>query len=270
MHPVDDLFKRRLTDLDKKPSDNAWLKIQQNTEAKRRGGWIWYAAASVAITVIAGYAVWQSSRNGHIISVKKHETIAALPAKDKAAKKHEKETSDSNAAKLAVNERKVSENSLSKASVKRQKAPKTDVFDKQEVVKVEVQNNVEAARSNKPIDQISSTSSVEALGLSKSESIRPVNESLASIKMTPIAAEPAITIVVAVESSDVDVEEKPKSSKLSKVFRQLKNARAGERVDWDEVGFNPKSMVARVDDRLRNKEDRGQEKDQSVKQRVNL
>jgi hypothetical protein len=39
----------------------------------------------------------------------------------------------------------------------------------------------------------------------------------------------------------------PKTSRFTRVFRQLKNARAGEKVNWDEVGFNPKAVLARLD-----------------------
>ncbi|MCE6988767.1 hypothetical protein [Dyadobacter sp. CY323] len=266
-HPVDDLFKRRLTDLDKKPSDKAWLKIQQNTQTRRRGGWIWYAAASVAITLVAGYVVWQNTREDRFSKSGKLETVAVLPAKSNVAEKPEKGMSDSNAVMLAIDEGKVLKSRPSNSPIKNQKVSEVNALDKQRIV--EAENEIEIAVTNKPVDQISSVKSVEVLELPKVESIRPGNESLASTRTVQNVAEPAITIVVEVESIDNEVAEKPKASKLSRVFRQLKNARAGERVDWDEVGFNPKSMVARVDDRLRNKEDRGHEKDQSVKQRIN-
>jgi hypothetical protein len=64
-----------------------------------------------------------------------------------------------------------------------------------------------------------------------------------------------------VETGPSEADDKPRGSRFSRVFRQLKNARAGEKVDWDEVGFNPKDLVARVDDRLRNRDDKNPQKD---------
>jgi hypothetical protein len=59
--------------------------------------------------------------------------------------------------------------------------------------------------------------------------------------------------------------EKSKSSRFAKVFRQLKNARAGEPVDWQEIGFNPKDVIAKVDGRGRSRDEEGSEKYQNTK-----
>jgi hypothetical protein len=265
-HPVDDLFKRRLADLDKKPSDNAWLKIKQNGETRRRVGWIWYAAASVAITFIAGYAVWDIRREDQFSSSEKDRLVATSPAKRRVEEKTEQVMSDPDTVMLTAIEVNASKNNSSNRSGEYRKVPEVTAFEDREIV----QNNSDTEVASKALDQTSIAESVETPDLRELKSLIAEPESLAFSNIPPKTDEPAITIVVAVETSDMDVEAKPKSSKLSRMFRQLKNARAGERVDWDEVGFNPKSMVARVDDRLRNKEERGHEKDQNLKQRVNL
>jgi len=33
---------------------------------------------------------------------------------------------------------------------------------------------------------------------------------------------------------------------MAKVWKQLKNAKNGEKVDWDEVGFNPNKLLAKA------------------------
>jgi hypothetical protein len=41
-------------------------------------------------------------------------------------------------------------------------------------------------------------------------------------------------------------------------------------VDWEEVGFNPKSLVAKVDDHLRNGEEKVSEKYHNLKEKTKL
>ena len=54
------------------------------------------------------------------------------------------------------------------------------------------------------------------------------------------------------EIADLDKKEKY----LSKLFKQLKNAKNGDRVDWREVGFKPAKILARAENKLKNtKED---------------
>ena len=86
-HPVDDLFKRKLAELDKKPSSEAWLKIQERTKSQRRAvGWVWYAAAGIAVTLMAGYLVWQSDAGNQVklidnpkVSTVTHRAKQSLP-----------------------------------------------------------------------------------------------------------------------------------------------------------------------------------------------
>jgi hypothetical protein len=37
-----------------------------------------------------------------------------------------------------------------------------------------------------------------------------------------------------------------KSTRMAKVWQQLKKAKDGEKVDWDEVGFNPNKLIAKA------------------------
>lgn len=267
-HSVDDLFKRKLSDIEKKPSSAAWEKIQAKSKKERRlAGWVWYAAASVVIALMAGYVIWNRERSNiesigdsnKVANVRtKPETIQSvqvdgLPELTNALKNvqapERKLASSKKKRKTQVSELVSQENAQQVASSK-----KAEILVPEKLAAIDVavakENNVETPNAITP----------------NVENIPKIEEAIAS-KVNPTPAEPTRTIVVAVQTDDQD---KPKTSKFSKVFRQLKNARAGERVDWEEVGFNPKSLVAKVDDRLRNGEEKVSEKYHNLKEKTKL
>ncbi|MCE7068195.1 hypothetical protein [Dyadobacter sp. CY326] len=266
-HPIDDLFKRRLSDIERTPTSAAWQKIEAQAKKERRlGGWIWYAAASVVLAIIVGYSVWSNERaNSNPIGLEKE--LANVQQKQMEPVKNE-ENKDSSGLSvneklvpvlpnvLANNDRKATEKGLNKTKSERDEQMNVSIEpDKNETEKL--------AETNFIIPQ-------ESIAELNSIKINPKTEEIASAKIGPEAPEPTRTIVVAVETDSNEAEDKPRLSKFSKVFRQLKNARAGERVDWDEVGFNPKSLVAKVDDRLRNGEEKVSEKYHNLKEKTKL
>ncbi|TLU98115.1 hypothetical protein [Dyadobacter luticola] len=273
-HPVDDLFKRKLADLEKKPSAGAWLKIQENTKSRRRPvAWIWYAAASVTIALLAGYVVWENNQTNIDKQIGDQKAMAVV--KQKMAEKG-KETSQDPDTHLEE----------AKAEPAGAELAKTDVSVKVDNPKVKAEKSVSPAviaQQKQELADIQPSNISEEKAPSTLNSITPIkspepvevaltkpaaNESdLPEGKMQK--AEQSIKIVVAVEEPE-DQSEKPKTSRFSRVFRQLKNARAGEKVDWDEVGFNPKNLVARVDDRLRTKEEKSSDKNQNSRERTKL
>jgi hypothetical protein len=57
-------------------------------------------------------------------------------------------------------------------------------------------------------------------------------------------------IIAEIQTASVEVEKPIQSTKekrVRKIFRQLKNLKNGEEVNWEEVGVNPKQLIARVD-----------------------
>ncbi|MCE7073370.1 hypothetical protein LZG74_23865 [Dyadobacter sp. CY327] len=268
-HPVDDLFKRRLLELEKKPSAAAWEKIQISTKKERRlAGWVWYAAASVVITLVAGYIVWNSERS-NIETIGKEKKIAVISKQTEIAKEREI----------------VQEHQVEKIPVpaKEIQVSSEDIALNEEKKQLQNPDNAkpnakEPISVDKPIQNIEPQNlAVNDVELEKEpvaklpaiEKSAPIAEDVLAAKITPTPVEQTRIVVVAVQTSDQD-EDRPKSSKFSKVFRQLKNARAGERVDWEEIGFNPKNLVAKVDDRLRNGEEKVSEKYHNLKDKTKL
>ena len=274
-HPVDDLFKRRLEGLERTPSENAWLKIQEKQSARSlpvRGRlivWGWYAAAGVAAAVMGGYLVWQNQQAALPGGIKSHQTIAiARPAqKDSVVSPIEKSISPverlaaaEKAGNGLVNDQKDLKPAIHVAEIARTRnAPKQvkeiPLADPEQI------EDVQAVALNEKPSVPANTIQPEPGNTPVVQGIKILPDEPAVSRVNKPEAEPTRTIVVAVETGTNEADDKPRGSRFSRVFRQLKNARAGEKVDWDEVGFNPKSLVARVDDRLRNKDERSSEKD---------
>ena len=77
-------------------------------------------------------------------------------------------------------------------------------------------------------------------------------------------------IIAHIPTTEEADQDDQKSSKLLRVLRQLKNAKEGEAVDWDVVGFNPKKLMARADQRLRNEEEKLSKQYQNLKEKTKL
>ncbi|WP_159469225.1 hypothetical protein [Dyadobacter sp. 3J3] len=254
-HPVDDLFKKRLASIEKKPSELAWERIQQGQKNKSRriAAWVWYAAASVSLALISGYVVWQNQT----------DTSGKL----------------TNQTEMAKVERNIPKTILSKTPHLYENTAPTEV--KPEVLSnpssVEIAQNSESPKDKKIRDVAKQDSYRETNALMEKNikediiqvaiipSAKPeeVNTNKVDLQQTisaeKVNAKPVDlarvedkkadrTIVVEIEEPKNEFKDK-KPSRLARVFRQLKNVREAEPVDWEDVGFNPKNILARVDDR---------------------
>ena len=253
-HPVDDLFKKRLTSLEKKPTELAWKRIQegQKNKSRRMAAWVWYAAASVMLTMITGYLVWQSKDNisspaGNIEMARAEKGIPDIkPSADSLT--GEKQAGED---KLIANLPAVPAPVLAEVKVE----------NKEIVRKPSVKTNVEENKPDtQPRIQIAKieTAKTNEVKLDKPD----IQQTIAPEKVVPKSTElagvdekkPDRTIIVEVEEPVNEQKEKGKPSRFARVFRQLKNVREAEPVDWDDVGFNPKSISARADDRTNDDE----------------
>jgi hypothetical protein len=269
-HPVDDLFKRKLEGLERKPSENAWLKIQEKQPVKSRPVvWGWYAAAGVAAAVMGGYLVWQNQQAGSPGGIKPEQTIAAAKPVQRDSAVSPVENSKASAEQLVAAE----EKSNGLAGHQKDLKPASHIAEltqKDQASKQVIERPAAAPEQtqNMPVVAIAEKPEVPVNAIQPEPIQKPVIQDIKTLPDEPAVSrvskpepEPTRTIVVTVEAGTSEAEEKPRNTRFARVFRQLKNARAGEKVDWNEVGFNPKNLVARVDDRLRSKEDRSSEKD---------
>lgn len=264
-HPVDDLFKRKLEGMQRTPSENAWLRIQEKQPVPHRPAvWGWYAAAGIAAAVMGGYLVWQNQQAASPGIHARHTvaTVQSAPqVKQPEAVASVERDQDSASRELNnLSEKIQPAQSISRMQIAKTTTPKP----------APVQPEAEEAPSNDnlntepaPVVAITEKPSVPLNTLQPEPIHNPASQGIKTLPDEPAVSqvnkpetEPTRTIVVAVETGDDESEEKPRNTRFARVFRQLKNARAGEKVDWEEVGFNPKNLVARVDDRLRSKDDK--------------
>ncbi|TDE12350.1 hypothetical protein [Dyadobacter psychrotolerans] len=264
-HPVDDLFKGKLADLERQPSDSAWKRIEakQKKSERRLAGWIWYAAAGVAVVLLSGYLVWQqqqlSGSDGIAVISGKADSLSNKVISPDSSKEGDLNVDQ------AVSGREIS--SIQKPSKVEERsdlpqriaiAQKTQLPASKEV-RQELVPPVDMPANEIAVNNIKTDLEPEPVKTNISQPMVALNEN----------KEENRTIVVKVEVPEED-NEKHKTSRFTKVFRQLKNARAGDPVDWKDVGFNPKTIVARVDETIRDKEENISEKYQNIKQRTKL
>ena len=273
-HPVDELFSRKLRDAEITPRDEAFQKFQQRLQTKeRRIGWwqqgSWLAAAGVSLLLMAGGGWWLMSQPADSTvatvepSVKK--TIATPQTKGSESPPISAEASQAIATRETVP----------------QPTNKTSVGAVQQAVaKAPMQKREETKLETLPSIQESQIAQVVTTPTATVEPQRPVKveEAVKTMSLTNAVAEVAKpvekTVVLqlpalkennqskealvafnevqsnpsaSTPSFDNDVLNKPrKSTRMAKVWQQLKNAKNGEKVDWDEVGFNPNKLVAKA------------------------
>ncbi|WP_247235912.1 hypothetical protein [Telluribacter sp. SYSU D00476] len=271
-HPVDDLFARKLDAWEPKPSAEVWQRIQAGQQKKQRrgAGWYWYAAASVAILLTAGYIVWDGPANnptglaeGSIAKVKKTtpetSTIPGTPAADSEAIAGS--TSVPVEDKKPVLEYKSAE-AIARGADTRKVVPikpgqTTEAEPAERALDVEV-----AALAKEEVPASTPTISSPDLNLPATQPVGSVDKALRESTEKRV-------VIARVEVED-DLDEDHKSSRLIRILRQLKNAKEGEAVNWNEVGINPKKIMARADERIRNEEEKVSKQYNTLKEKLEL
>ena len=253
-HPIDDIFRSKLTGLEKQPSASAWDRLDQGkkNDERRFSAWVWYAAASVAIAFMAGYSVWVN-KSAEIRPQLAGQQNPVIIQQDSVKPQHAERPFGELADRRV--EKSVEVNKKQITSGKMQRVPK----------KQTVPETIQLATTNVPV-AVKPDSDIAMPEIVTAKEFEAMHVAIAETKSAKIENR---TIVVKVEEPVVN-EEKEKPSRFTRIFRQLKNAKQGETVDWDDVGFNPKALVARVDDRIRTGEEKVTEKYQNIKERTKL
>jgi hypothetical protein len=243
-HPVDDLFKSKLSPLERKPSSGAWERIEAKSVKKghRNTPWVWYIAAGVALALGSGYIVWlmqarelQTDVAGVVVPAETQSNVQAKQPENSANTEQREQPEIIQNVKPRIASAPKKENKP--ADQRTEGKPQIDLI-------VTDQGELAATQVNEP--ELPQFSAPERQSL-------PVPNVVATETSLPAKSlDDNVSRVIVVSVTSVnDTLEKPKASRFARVFKQLKNARAGERVDWDEVGFHPKNVLARVDNKLK-------------------
>lgn len=265
-HPVDDLFTRKLTDWQPEVTNQLWDRIEaRQGKVPRRLGWYWYAAASVTILVLAGYVVWQSEGGGSTGDKRGVATEEQMKQRARPEQLPEIVPSEKTIVLASSDEARKSTSQKPITTQNRR------VMNTGEVVMV---------KTNEPV-VLPERMEVAAIQRKHTAPESLIAENEEGHSLTPTAVQPGIVgnsfhdtatgrvVVAHIELAPLK-EDESKNSKFIRVLRQLKNAKQGEAIEWDEVGFNPKKLMARADERLKNEEEKISKKYQELKDKTNL
>ncbi len=267
-HPVDDLFSRKLRDAEIAPREEAYQKFQERLQTKhRRLGWWhqtpWLAAAGVSLLLVAAWIVWSNHNSKDTLTAQvtqKTESITKQkPAQTQIAKsKAVEEPLNDN--KEIVNQHILPERQLADSRTVKDTKESSKVESALPILKTDlkqvaqltnpsesdkIQTAIIANESPKVVAQ-ATTINTEA-----KPTERTVVLQLPELQQTLVAVNEKTVLDKSVEAvntkpDDNIFNEPRKSSRMVKVWKQLKNAKNGEKVDWDEVGFNPNKLVAKA------------------------
>ena len=276
-HPVDDLFARKLDAWEPKPSADVWQRIQAGQQKKqRRGvGWYWYAAASVAILLTAGYMVWDGPANtpagladGSMAGAKKPaQELPAVPGTAIFVPGTAGATAtqaESTTARVEEKEPEVhykSSEAMARGTVTEKAVP--EQLNQPQAKEADLALNIEVATlAKEEVSQSTAAISSPDLNVPAPQPVGSVNKALRENTEN--------RVVIARVDVDGDLDEEQKSSRLIRILRQLKNAKEGEAVNWNDVGINPKKIMARADERIRNEEEKVSKQYNTLKEKLEL
>lgn len=251
-HPIDDLFANQLRDHGVKPERASWDELQRrmNEKKERKSPVMWWyaSAASVAVLLLAAWWLWSGDEAG--------QTGLAT---NRIAKQRLKETAPAKAQSgdtvLKTDEIKTSEEpaiAYQKSSGLHKSRPARPDRPVAETAFQVAQKPVELEKSADPIwsEKAQEPETVlTAVAPKQAERTLVVKIAEPEIKPTVFVAsrEPEAS-----EFNDTNANDQPKKKRfrLGRVLRQFNKIKAGEPVEWEEVGVQPGAFMARATEKV--------------------
>lgn len=242
-HPVDDLFASQLREHGLKPERATWEELQRRMNAKeeRRSPFVWWSAsaASVAVLLVGAWWLWSGREADEKIAVtnRSAQQMAARPLP---------------------------------ASGKTQ-SPKSDGLKSVENPTVAYQEPVTVIKTKPAKDNRATIQRAETPTAVAAPTVLPekaMETDVRMVEVTPTEAERTLIVqiptpeikteklVAAVEPPTTIItetaEEQPRKKRfrIGRVLRQLNKLKAGEPVEWEEVGIQPGALIARASEKV--------------------
>jgi ribosomal protein L24E len=266
-----DELVEKLREYERNPRPQAWTKLESRLKERENTKvlplwWRYAAAASVMLMIGAGGWLLQNNKTNEINSqvsvsqnIKKYNPTNISP---KTINKTTKNTVEIIQEK-EVATIKFSPKSTIQGKEKNQNSAishSSSPVQKLLILPVEKEQNQVARTISEKLDINTIQPRMDYKPETKSENTIVIN----LVESTDVAQNPKIeneTIVVNLldlkeENSesvaDASQESAKKTSRLTKIWQQVVRAKKGENVDWNEVGFKPKKLLARADAKLDN------------------
>ncbi len=250
---LDKLLHDKMKDWEYPPGAEVWQRLEQKTSRRRVvwGGY-WKVAACLLIAFLAGYGLWEKE---------------TPPATGLAKISHSTPEPGINPGPAQV----VPDSPREQPQV----AIAEQVPAKEKVQKIrtpELPLLAEAEHSGIATGAPETDGAVTTPGEDDLPAIAGQPQTVAPLappSLPPVTvALKSTVLVVHVEPAEAVEAEKPK--RLQQIFRQLKKVKQGERVDWEEVGFNPRKVLAKVDYELTGQEGSFSKQYKNFKERTNF
>jgi hypothetical protein len=264
-HHIDNLFARKLGNLEGTPSENAWQTLEKGLSQKARkknkaAFWLPYAAAAaIALMVVSVWLLLQQmpgdihnsglADKGKIESKQNHNLPATSPDKPQSQDITGLPDNSRNEGQIAMQE-----------EVKKGAAEERNVQPEKTTLKEINREKAERKPATKPVlDEVKRERITKPAITPLENTVAQIDKQPAPVTPAALAKEESTTIVVTVkldeEMPDIseeaieEVEESgqvQKQTKAGKFFSTLKKIKKG---DFDELGIKPETIVAYVKDR---------------------
>jgi hypothetical protein len=264
---IDRLFSEKLVDHEVQPRKQAWEKLENRLQQKKKKKFpLWQKmsiAASLLLVLFAGgIGFYKNSIDSTISQTNK---IAEKPI----IKPTEKTIEVIRPEKLfAVEQGKTHEN-VSVNATKTQQIQASSI--KETIIANQIDSNTESsiAKLEQPETKYED---------SKAEEIAHNNPPVEAKNNIVESKEEDLTIVftlanfenntIAENTTETTKEKKPKY--ISRFFKQLVNAKNGDRVDWNDMGFKPAKIFARAEYKLKGTKEEINDSYQTIKNKTVL
>jgi hypothetical protein len=271
-HPLDRRFGQALRRHEQTPRPEAWKRLEARLgreEARRLVPfWAYGVAASVALLLLAG--VWwlrqpepAGEDQSQVAVAAPKEPVGKTPAVRTPVIPREGRSEKKMEPVLPAEAPRMAQRTSAKPAAKPlifEKKPVTPQPEAAPVVKTEA------------LLQVATVEPAQPSGLPKEPQTTVTPPSPAAPAVESAKTVPT-TLVVTLANTDFDDKETSqprKRSRFGRILRQLKNAKEGERVDWNEVGFNPNALLARAEAKLERGTEKVNQTYQTVKEKTQL
>jgi hypothetical protein len=246
---TDKLFSEKLKEHTVQPREQAWLKLEAKLKQKEKKVVPFWQrlgiAASLALLLLAGgIAFFYKPEVTNGIQVATNQPILPMSKTDNI----QKEALFAEVTNLESKTQKPKE-FKQRLKSKQQNINTLPVQDFAQVITVKNDNKIE-----NNIDP----NSIGNLDIKESVAIVNINETkIDEAKANKLKPSEDLTVVVTLANYTTDNElkaenqEKKKPKFISRLFSQIMNAKNGEKVEWNEIGFKPAKIFARAEGKLK-------------------
>jgi hypothetical protein len=261
-HPIDQLFSERLGSYERRPSPAAWQKVNERLENKKThlfGGWVTYTiAASLALLLLAGWW-WLGNQPVDTNMASTDTPNSGIVANKETTERPFDDVMPQNSISKSVEaittaklQQVPTAKRMPSGLLKTQESLGLKDVAKQETLAQENHPSQQPAVINPVVEEKISTKLPEQQTMVAQVEPKYAPEQHTTLVVNITSAEDLSTTKTITDESLMD-EKVKKQSRVARIFKQLKKAKEGEQVDWNEVGFDPNRLVAKADEIVRPK-----------------